>query len=524
MTPAPKTATNAVVILLDSLNRHDLGCYGGTDFETPNIDRFAAEHATRFNRHVTGSLPCMPARHDILTGSLDFLWRPWGSLELWDQPITAQLRDSGVTTMLVTDHPHLFETGGENYHTDFGGWDYLRGHEGDLWRTAPDLSWTGHPAVPARRGDWWLNKQFGIEMTRGYDLSRTYFRTELDYPGPRVMTAAGAWVTHSAPQHDRFLLLIDEFDPHEPFDTPAPWRGRYEDEPWEGEAIIWPPYAIGAQERGDLSDAEARHIRANYGSKLSMIDHWVGTLLDRLVDHMDDTVVIICTDHGHYLGDHREGTDIWGKPAVPQYEPLGHTPLLVHWPGVEGGGTCEALTTNVDLHATLCSIFDVEPGPGTHGRSLAPLLQGTTSEIRPWAIGGVYGNWVQVTDGFRKYARGPVGDAFPLSMWSNRWSTMPVHLPDFVTLPVPDHRAFLDTMPWSDIPVIRQPFAAGDPLPYWANKRAIDRHALFDVSVDPDESENRVGEPLEREMLDLLRTALAELQAPEDQLVRLGLG
>ncbi len=80
---------HAVVILLDSLNRHDLGCYGGTDFETPNIDWFAAERATRFTRHVTGSLPCMPARHDILTGSLDFLWRPWGSLELWDQPITA---------------------------------------------------------------------------------------------------------------------------------------------------------------------------------------------------------------------------------------------------------------------------------------------------------------------------------------------------------------------------------------------------------------------------------------------------
>ena len=75
-----------VVILLDSLNRHDLGCFGGTDFETPNLDRFARERATKFNNHVTGSLPCMPARHDILCGSLDFLWRPWGSIELWEGP------------------------------------------------------------------------------------------------------------------------------------------------------------------------------------------------------------------------------------------------------------------------------------------------------------------------------------------------------------------------------------------------------------------------------------------------------
>ncbi len=79
----------------------------------------------------------MPARHDILCGALDFLWKPWGSIELWERPVTAALREAGIPTMLISDHPHLFETGGENYHTDFFAWDYLRGHEGDPWRTAP---------------------------------------------------------------------------------------------------------------------------------------------------------------------------------------------------------------------------------------------------------------------------------------------------------------------------------------------------------------------------------------------------
>ena len=37
----------------------------------------------------------------------------------------------GVATGIITDHPHLFEVGGENYHTDFGMWEYVRGHEGD---------------------------------------------------------------------------------------------------------------------------------------------------------------------------------------------------------------------------------------------------------------------------------------------------------------------------------------------------------------------------------------------------------
>ena len=98
---------NVVVVLLDSLNRHMLGSYGGTEFATPNLDRFALR-ASQFTSHVTGSLPCMPARHDILVGSLDFLWKPWGSIELWEESITAALRRADVATMLVSDHPHLF--------------------------------------------------------------------------------------------------------------------------------------------------------------------------------------------------------------------------------------------------------------------------------------------------------------------------------------------------------------------------------------------------------------------------------
>ncbi len=98
-------AKNAIVGLLDSLNRHMLGAYGGAEFETPAIDRFTAR-STRFEKHFVGSLPCMPARHDILVGTLDFLWKPWGSIEVWEEPVTRPLRRAGVTTMLVSDHPH----------------------------------------------------------------------------------------------------------------------------------------------------------------------------------------------------------------------------------------------------------------------------------------------------------------------------------------------------------------------------------------------------------------------------------
>lgn len=519
--------TNVAVVLLDSLNRHMLGSYGGAEFATPNLDRFARERATRFTNHVTGSLPCMPARHDILCGALDFLWKPWGSIELWEQPITRVLSHSGVTTALVTDHPHLFETGGENYHTDFDGWDYLRGGEGDPWRTHADPTWTGAPTLPAGRGGWWMSRVLGGDpWERGYDRSRTFFREEQDYPGPKTMIEAARFLTDATPHHDRWFLFVDEFDPHEPFDTPNPWTDMYQDADRPEEMIIWPPYVDGGISSGRLAEAEGRHVRNNYGSKLSMIDHWFGRILDAFDQRglWGDTALIVCTDHGHYLGEEREGRDIWGKPGVPQYEPLGHTPLMIHWPGREGGGTCDALTTNVDLFATIADVFDAEVGHRTHGRSIVPLLTGESAQIRDWAIGGYFGNWVQVTDGRHKYVRGAVGDNFPLSMWSNRWSTMPVHIPGFdVSLPAPDGRAYLDSMPGTDVPVIRQPFQSGDRLPFWASSAGVDRHFLFDLDVDPDEQENRAAESSSAAMMDMLRAALDEVDAPDEQLVRLGL-
>ena len=536
-------------MLLDSLNRHHLGCYGGTLFETPNLDRFAAR-ATRFTNHVTGSLPCMPARHDILVGAMDFLWRCWGSIELWESSVVADISAAGIPTALLTDHPHLFETGGENYHTDFLAWDYLRGHEGDPWRTEADPSWIGAPTLPAKPGNWFWRRRAeragaperAPSFHRHYDDSRTFFRAEDDFPGPRTMAATAAWLDRSATRHDRWFCFVDEFDPHEPFDTPEPWLGRYQDGPLPEELLIWPPYVVGGVVGGHLTEAEGRHVLANYGAKLSMIDHHFGRVLDALDrnDLWDTTAVIVCTDHGHYLGDERiiddavgpggagRPVDIWGKPPVPQFEPLGHTPLLVHWPGASAdrvGGACDALTTNVDLHATIADVFGVEPAHRVHGRSLRPLLDGTADGIREWALGGVFGNWVQVTDGRRKYARAPAVDGFPLSMWSNRWSTMPLPIPGRTGMPTPDARARLDFAPGSDVPVIRQPFAPDDELPFWVNgPRIAGQHHLYDLDVDPDEAENRHGErSVEAEMIDLLGTALRAVDAPDEQLQRLGL-
>jgi arylsulfatase A-like enzyme len=453
----------------------------------------------------------MPARHDILCGALDFLWKPWGSIELWEDAITYPLRKAGVKTMLVSDHPHLFETGGENYHTDFAAWAYLRGHESDPWKSRPDASWVGAPSF----GRGWMP----------YDDSRGWFRGEEDFPGPRTMQEAVRWLDENVGHHQRFLLFVDEFDPHEPFDTPEPYASRYDPE-WRGPHLIWPPYGRGAIARGIISERQGRQIRAQYGGKLTMIDHWFGRLLAAIDRHQlwEDTLVIVCTDHGHYLGEN----DLWGKPAVPVQRTLGHIPLLVAAPGL-AAGDIDALTTSVDLFATLADLFGVEVRQPTHGFSLLPLLTGQATRIRDYLLTGVWGREVSIIDGRYSYARAPREGNVPLSLFSNRWSTMPL-VPEIVRerldrwdlFPPPDERAYLDRMPGSHVPVIRQPFDVDDRIAYWARGR-FDGNHLYDLAAEPGAEPDLAGQPIEKELVDKLRAALEEVEAPDDQFARLGL-
>src|SRR5271166_4546582 len=101
-------------------------------------------------------------------------------------------------------------------------------------------------------------------------------------------------------------------------------------------------------------------------------------------------------------------------------------------------------------------------------------------------------------------------------MWSNRWSTMPVHeLEDEDLLPPPERRARLDLMPDAQIPVIRQPYEPRDRLPFGVGHNAVDAHYLFDLENDPAEEENLVGSRVETDMLELLRVALRAVDAPD---------
>ena len=65
--PQEEKLPNIIYILADDLGYGDVGCFGQTNFETPNIDRLAAE-GMRFTQHYSGSTVCAPSRSALMTG------------------------------------------------------------------------------------------------------------------------------------------------------------------------------------------------------------------------------------------------------------------------------------------------------------------------------------------------------------------------------------------------------------------------------------------------------------------------
>jgi arylsulfatase A-like enzyme len=254
------------------------------------------------------------------------------------------------------------------------------------------------------------------------------------------MAAAAKWVDDNAGQHERFFLFVTSSTRTSPSILRIR-NARMYDDTWEGPHLIWPPYHAAAQRKRVLTERQAYQVRSQYGAKLTMIDHWFGKVIAGVGTErvMDDTAVILL--HGPWALPRRAGH--LGKPAVPVYEPLGHIPLMSA--GRESTrGTNNALTTSVDIFATLCDLFRCDARARTHGKSLIPLLTGEATAVRDWALLGVWGREVHLVDDESKVRPRARERQLPDLDVEHRWSTMAAARPNPPpNLPKPDERAFL---------------------------------------------------------------------------------
>ena len=372
---------NIIFVLSDTFRRDHLACYGrppwGWEVHTPSLSRLAEESVV-FDRFYQGSFPTGPTVLDFMTGKHVFHTIGWAPIPSGTPTIQSALGREGYVSMCITDcHPYFRP--GCNYHLGFSAFEWVRGQQGDNYRTAPVH--VTPPCDPAKCRQYEQLVVPHLRNTHGRRHEREWF-------APRVFQAAIDWLEENAHQHDNFFLYVHAFDVHEPWDPPKHYVERY-DPGYAGEEVILPRY-----DRCDyLTDAELNHCRALYGGEISLVDRWLGMLVDRVreLGLDDETVVVFTADHGFYIGDHGyigKHTVLERDKGWPLYDVIGHCPLLLRVPGMEPR-RCDALCQHVDLMPTLLDLAGID-GPGaTHGRSLGPVLRGEAESVRDFAINSV---------------------------------------------------------------------------------------------------------------------------------------
>ena len=480
-----------VLIMMDSLNRHMLNAYGDSWVKTPNIDALAAQGVV-FDKHYAGSLPCMPARREFMTGRSNFMETLWSPIQPWDDCLPVLLREQKQTySHMITDHYHYFHSGGEAYHTLFNSWEFMRGQEGDVWHPL-----VKDPELPEYRGKnrrpYWVNRQFR-------DLER-----DEDYSTPQCFMAGMDFLDHNQ-DADNWHLHIEVFDPHEPFQCPKKYRDMYNDTWDERYHFDWPSYAPVEE------DAEAvEHIRKSYAGTLTMADAWLGKFLAKMdeYDMWKDTTLILTTDHGHLLGEH----GYWAKNYMMDYEELAHIPLIVRHPDAEPGRRNEALTATVDIMPTIMDLFGAKPPLLLHGKSLVPVLH-RDQPHHDAVLWGYFGKDINLFDGQYTYCRQPLPDSV-----AYHHTAMPRGFADFhAREQLANAQCGRYLRYCHDVPHFRFPVKSH------RHHDAPDFNPIHDVLEDPKQERPIHDEALEAKLAAKMRETMQRYDAPESEYARVGL-
>jgi len=392
---------NVVLIVIDSLRADHLRCYGARGMRTPNLDELARD-SVRFTNVFPEAMPTMPARRSIMSGRRAYPfrgWRPWEGMagrpgwqpiQPGTETLITALRSAGWWTSYVTDNPFLGYTHAlEPFRRTPHRFIRIEGQRGERRpRTLVPRS-----AALRRLPPGPLRNEQRIASIQQYLANNGRGRVEVEQCASRVFRAA-AKLLPTAKRQGRFLMVVDSFDPHEPWTPPRRYLDMYGDPDYRGYEIADVGYTHASNY---LSGGQVARLRTTYKAAVTVTDRWLGHFLDRLwsLNLDDSTAILLVSDHGVFLGEH----DWTGKGPGLLHPELIHVPMLLREPGGDGAGaTSDWFASTHDVAPTLASLAGIRRPKSFGGADLSPILTGgAPAEDRPYAVGG-YGNNSYVRD------------------------------------------------------------------------------------------------------------------------------
>ncbi len=303
---AKPSPPNVFLVTIDTLRADHVHCYGYDRIQTPVLDALAAD-GVRFTQAFTPSPITNTSHTTILTGLL---------------PSSHGVTDFAIP--LASSHVTWAELlKGKGYHTaGFIGAVIL-----DAKSLAPGLDrgfdfYDNFPEHSESKSRW------GRVERRGMD----------------VVQQAEKWLTaHSTGPKFAWVHL---YDPHDPYEPPAPYAETYKDRLYDGE-IAYADSALGSF--------------IQYLKKSG----WY-----------ENSVIIVVGDHGEGLGEHHEETH-----GIFLYDSTTHVPLIIKLPRSRNAGkTIEAQVRTMDILPTALDLASVAIPDGLDGKSLTAYFSGNASD------------------------------------------------------------------------------------------------------------------------------------------------
>ena len=420
-----KTQENRPNLLLISSDQQHWRMLGAhtPGLKTPNLDRLAAQ-GTRFERAYCPNPTCTPTRASIITGLYPSQHGAYtlGSKLPEDVPVLGDyLQQAGYDSTLI-GKAHFQPLCGTDEYSSLEAYpvlqdlDFWRGFHGPFYgfnhietaRNHTDEAHVGqHYAI-------WMEENGGRDWRNWFRPSTGNTPAQAHIWNIPEKFHYNAWITERAlarmgkmkDEETPFFLWASYLDPHPSYLVPEPWASMYDpaqvELPPQGLDRVerWPELLRRTQLPGStfeeweepggsivhgahhhpIDPKALRQDIAIYYGMVSMLDHYVGKLLDGLEERglAENTLVVFTSDHGHYFGQH----GLTAKGPF-HFEDGIRVPMIVRWPGqVPAGRVSHALQSLVDYAPSFLDAAGL-PVPGSMaGKTQLPVWRGHDSAAR----------------------------------------------------------------------------------------------------------------------------------------------
>ncbi|WP_417847554.1 sulfatase [Thalassoglobus sp.] len=340
-----KQPPNVVIIFTDDQGYADVGCFGAEDFETPNLDKMAAE-GRKFTSFYVSQAVCGASRASLLTGCYS---NRIGMLGAPSHRSTHGInQDEVLISELCKQKDYATAMYGKwhlGHHEPFlplqNGFDDYYGlpYSNDMWPYHPTSK--AFPDLPMFEGNKIVNPKVTPEDQ--VHLTTSYTERALKFIDEN--------------HEDPFFLYVAHSMPHVPLFVSEKFQDKSE--------------------------------QGLYGDVIMEIDWSVGEILGRLKHHGIDenTLVIFTSDNGPWLsyGNHAGSAKPLREGKGTAWEGGVRVPCIMRWPGkIPAGTTCNELAATIDLFPTIAKLIDSElPSHAIDGKNIWPLMSGEVGAKTP---------------------------------------------------------------------------------------------------------------------------------------------